>query len=148
MLVEGQVTIHGSRGALWALITDLENAAKFIRGIQDIQVVEKPPQGLVGLRWRETRELFGKPATVEKWITEAVENTSYATRAEEGGMVFLTTLRISEGEGALTLTSSHETRPRGLGARIKAAPLFLFKGVIRKAILQDLQDLKAALEGP
>ena len=74
MLVEAQVTINGSMAAVWAAITNIENAAEIISGIEHIEVVEKPANGLVGLRWRETRILFGKPATVEKWITDAAEN--------------------------------------------------------------------------
>jgi len=66
MLVEAQVTIHAPKPAVWAAITDIEHAAETISGIEKIEIVEKPANGLVGLRWRETRMLFGKPATVEK----------------------------------------------------------------------------------
>src|SRR2546421_11790004 len=115
MLVEVQVTINGSRAAIWAAITNIENASETISGIEKIEVVEKPAAGLVGLRWRETRMLFGKPATVEKWITEMGENEFYKTRAEEGGFVFTTIKRISvngtENGGGITLSESHETRP-------------------------------------
>jgi hypothetical protein len=146
MIVEAQVTIHGSKAAVWTAITNIENAAEIIRGIQKIEMVEKPASGLVGLRWRETRMLFGKPATVEKWITDAVENEFYTTRAEDSGFVFLTTMRISESGGGTTLLSTHETQPQGIAARIKSLPMFLFKGMIRKYILQDLNDIKAAVE--
>jgi uncharacterized membrane protein len=146
MFVEAQVSIHGSKAAVWAAITDIENAAKIMRGIEKIEVVEKPASGLVGLRWRETRMLFGKPATVEKRITDAAENEFYKTKAENSGFVFLTTNRISENSSGVTLTSSHETKPQGFVARLKASPMFLFKGVIKKAILKDLNDLKAAVE--
>jgi hypothetical protein len=146
MIVEAQVTINGSRAAVWAAITDIENAAKIISGIMKIEIVEKPVTGLVGLRWKETRMLFGEPATVEKRITEVAENEFYKTRAEDSGYVFLTTLRLSEGSGGITLTSSHETTPQGLIARLKALPMVFFKGVIRKAILQDLNDIKSAVE--
>jgi hypothetical protein len=146
VIVEAQVIINGSKAAIWAAITDIENAAETIRGIERIEVVEKPANGLVGLKWRETRMLFGKPAAVEKWITDATENEFYKTKAEDGGFVFLTTNRISEGSGGMTLTSSHETKPQGFVARLKATPMFLFKGMIKKAILQDLNDIKAAVE--
>jgi Polyketide cyclase / dehydrase and lipid transport len=148
MIVEAQLIINASKAAIWAIITDIENATKIIRGIEKIEVGEKPPTGLVGLRWRETRILFGKPATVEKWITEAVENEFYKTRAEDGGFVFITTMRISEGNnGSLAVTSSHDTRPQGIVARLMSIPMRLFfKGVIRKAALQDLNDIKAAVE--
>jgi hypothetical protein len=146
MIVEAQVTINGSRAAIWAAITNIENAAQTISGIKNIEVLDKPANGLVGLRWRETRMLFGKPATVEKWITDAAENEFYKTRAEEKGFVFLSTMRISEISGGISLTSCHETKPQGIVARLKSIPMFLFKGVIKKALLQDLNDIKSAVE--
>ena len=146
MIVEVQVTINGSKAAIWAAITNIEKASKIISGILNIEVLEKPANGLVGLKWRETRMLFGKPATAEKWITDAAENEFYKTRAEEGGFVFLTTKRISESSGGTTLTESHESRPQSIKAKLSIPMLFVFKGVIKKALLQDLKDIKAAVE--
>jgi hypothetical protein len=147
MLVETQVTINGSKAAIWAAITNIENASEIISGIEKIEVVEKPANGLVGLKWRETRKLFGKSATAEKWITEAVENEFYKTRAEDGGFVFLSTISISESSGGITLTSSHDSQPQGVAAKIMSIPMaLLFKGVAKKALLQDLNDIKAAVE--
>src|SRR3954467_11861400 len=91
MIVEAQVTINGSKAAIWAAITNIENASETISGIEAIEVLEKPANGLVGLKWRETRMLFGKSATAEKWITDAAENEFYKTRAESDGFVFLST---------------------------------------------------------
>ena len=147
MLVEAEVTINGSRAAIWAAITNIENASETISGIENIEVLEKPANGLVGLRWRETRMLFGKPATAEKWITDAAENEFYKTKAEDGGFVFLTTKSISEGRGGITLTESHESRPYGIVAKLMSIPMrLLFKGVVKKALLQDLNDIKSAVE--
>jgi hypothetical protein len=147
MIVEAQVTINGSRAAIWAAITNIENASEIISGIENIEVVEKPANGLVGLKWRETRILFGKPATVEKWITDAAENEFYKTKAEDGGFVFLTTKSISESTGGIALAESHESRPQGIVAQLMSIPMrLLFKGVVKKALLQDLNDIKAAVE--
>jgi hypothetical protein len=147
MLVEVQVTINGSRAAIWAAMTDVENASETISGIENIEVLERPANGLVGLRWRETRMLFGKPATAEKWITDAAENEFYKTRAESDGFVFLSTTSISESGGGITLTSSHDSQPQGIVARLLSIPMgLLFKGVAKKALLQDLNDIKSAVE--
>ena len=147
MLVEAQVPINGSRAAIWSTITAIENAPQIISGIEKIEIVEKPANGLVGLRWRETRMLFGKPATAEKWITDAAEHEFYTTRAEDNGFVFLSTFRISESSDGLTLTSSHNSTPQRLGAKLMSIPMaLLFKGVARKAILQDLNDIRSAVE--
>lgn len=147
MLVEAQVTINGSRAATWAAITDIDHAQDLISGIRRIEVVTRPAAGLVGLRWRETRVLFGEAATAEKWITEAAEGEYYTTRAEDRGFVFLTTMRLSESGGVTTLISTHESKPQGIVARLQWIPMVLFfKGVVRKAVLQDLNDIKAAVE--
>jgi len=147
MFVEEQVTINGSKAAIWTAITNIENASEIISGIEKIEVLEKPVSGLVGLRWRETRMLFGKPATAEKWITDAAENEFYKTRAEDGGFVFTSTISLSESTDGITLTSSHETKPQGIVARLQSIPMgLLFKGVAKKAILQDLKDIKSAVE--
>ena len=147
MVVEVQVTIAASRADVWRAITDVEHAADVIRGIQKVELLAKPAHGLVGLKWRETRLLFGKPASADKWITEATEEASYATRAEDGGFVFVSTLRLTGVDGAVTLTSRHDSVPQGVLARLQAIPMTLFfKGVARKALQQDLDDIKAALE--
>jgi hypothetical protein len=147
MIVEAQVTINGSKSAVWAAITNIENASETISGIENIEVLEKPASGLVGLRWRETRTLRGKPATVEKWITNAAENQFYKTKAESDGFVFLTTKSISESRVGITLTESHEFNPQTIVAKLMSIPMgFLFKGMVKKALLQDLNDIKSAVE--
>jgi uncharacterized membrane protein len=146
MIVEARVTINGSRAAIWAEITNIENASETMSGIESIEVLERPPSGLVGLSWRETRMYFGKPATVEKRITDAAENEFYKTRAESDGFVFLSTMSISENSGGVMLTSSHDSRPQGIVAKLKSIPMPLFRGVMKKALLQDLNDIKSAVE--
>jgi hypothetical protein len=146
MIVEAQVTINGSKAAIWAVITNIENASEIISGIENIEVLEKPANGLVGLRWRETRMYFGKPATVEKRITDAAENKFFRTRAESDGFEFLSSMSISESNGGVTLTSSHDSKPQGIVAKLKSIPMPLFKGLVKKALLQDLNDIKSAVE--
>ena len=147
MLVEVQVTIEGSAAAVWAAMTDIEHAATLIRGIDKIEILDRPVSGLVGLKWRETRMLFGKPATADKWITEAAENAFYKTRAESDGFIFVSTMQLAEDPAGVTLTSIHDSIPQTMGAKIMSIPMgLLFKGVARKALVQDLIDIKAAVE--
>lgn len=148
MIVEAQVSINGTAQAIWSIITDMDNASHIYSGIEKIEILEHPARGLIGLKWRETRILFGKPAAVEKWITDAVENESYTTRAEDGGFVFVTTKRITTSENGTILSESHESRPMTFTSKIMSIPMKLFfKGVVRKALLQDLNDVKTTVEG-
>lgn len=148
MIVDAQVTVRATRAAVWAVVADIEHAADIISGVLRIEVLERPVHGLVGLRWRETRDFFGKPATVEKWITEAAEGTFYRTHAESDGCVFLATMQVADGaDGTTTLSTVHDSQPVSLGARLMMLPMgLLFKRVARKALLRDLNDIRAAVE--
>lgn len=147
MIVEAQVTINGSKEAIWAVITDIENASKTVNGIEKVEVLEKPENGLVGLKWRETRTLFGKSAAEEMWITEAAENEFYKARAESHGFIYISTISISAQDGSNSLTMTHDSKPQGLVAKLLSIPMgIVFKVVAKKAFLQDLNDIKAAVE--
>lgn len=146
MKVEAQVTINGSKADVWKAISNIRHAAEILRGVEKIEIINEPAHGLTGLKWRETRMYFDKPASIDKWITEAVENKFYTTRAEMDGFIFLTTMTISDSGDRIQLTSSHETISQGLLARIKSLPMIFFKGMLKKAILQDLNDMKSAVE--
>lgn len=146
MLVEAVVPLTGTRAAAWALITDIERAASQISGILGIEMLERPATGLLGTRWRETRLLFGKPATAEKEIIAVTPGESYTTRTVDAGFEFLCTRRLREGAGGLEYEEIHDSRPQTFLARVQAVPMGLFfKGVARKAILQDLLDIQNAV---
>ena len=146
MTVEAQITINKNKTDVWTAITNISNAADIIGGVEKIEILNEPASGFVGLKWRETRMYFGKPSAIDKWVTDAVENKFYKTRAEMDGFIFLTTMTISESGDNVILTSSHETKSQGFIAKIKSLPMIFFKGMLKKAILQDLNDIKTAVE--
>ncbi len=148
MQVSVQVSIDGSREAIWKTITDFENCADWISAIEKMEILEKPDSGLVGLKWRETRTMFGKTATEEMWITSAVENESYDVRAESHGTVYESTLGISDGEdGRQVLTMVFGAEPQGMVAKLMSALMgWMFKGATVKALQGDLDDIKAHVE--
>jgi hypothetical protein len=146
MKVEAQIKINATKPEVWKAITNIQNADKIISGVEKIEILKEPANGLVGLKWQETRMYFGKPSAIDKWITDAVENNFYKTRAEMDGFVFITTMTISESGNDIFLTSSHETQSQSLITKIKSLPMIFFKGILRKAILKDLTDIKSEVE--
>ena len=147
MIVEAQETINGSKESIWAVISDIENASSTISSISEVEVLEKPDSGLVGLKWRETRTIFGKTATEEMWITDSSENKFYKTRAESHGNIYVSTLRILSKDECVTLCMTHESKAQGFFASLVSVPMmFIFKGMLRKCLLQDLKDIKNAVE--
>jgi hypothetical protein len=147
MFAEAHLSVRASPEALWAVITDIEHAAETIRGIEKVELLERPSSGLVGLKWRETRTLFGKTATEVMWITDAVENQFYQTRAESHGCIYVCTVGIAQQPDGCRLSMSMDARPQSIVARLLSIPMsLLVKGAVRKAFLDDLNDIKAAVE--
>jgi hypothetical protein len=147
MRVEAKVCIDGTKEQIWRAISDIESSAARITGIEKIEVLEKPASGLVGLKWQETRTVFGQKATEVMWITAAQENAFYETQAESHGAIYQSRLQIDEQDGKNCLTMGFEGEPKSLVAKIMSmitGPLF--KGSTHKALQADLEDIKAAVE--
>ena len=147
MALEVEVTIEGPKEDVWNVITDIENAPDAITGIEKIEILEKPSDGLVGLKWQETRTLFGRTATEIMWITDVVENEMYKTRAESHGAVYITSLVISDQDAKTRLTMEFDAAPQTLSAKVMAAiTSIFFNKATKNALMQDLIDIKAAVE--
>jgi len=149
MNIHVEIPIQAPREKIWEIITNFEGAADRISGIQKVEILEKPQEGIIGLKWRETRIMFGKEATEVMWITGAKENEYYQTQAESHGSIYTTRLAISGGAvDTHILYMSFTAEPQSLGAKVMAATLGgLFKNATKKALQKDLEDIKAAAEG-
>ena len=145
MLVE--TTIDASKEQVWQIISNIEGSVDVISGIEKIEVLEKPASGLIGLKWEETRTMYGKTATEIMWITEAEKNQQYKTRAEGPGVIYRTTLTVSDDEPKTSLSMQFDAENTSFGSRILFGLMGVFiKKSMRKAIEQDLKDIKAAAE--
>lgn len=147
MNIEVSTRIRAPREKVWKAVTDIENAVNTISAIEKIVVLERPSDGIVGLKWRETRKLFGKTAEETMWITDARDNESYTTRAESHGSVYTTIVSLGDAGGSTELSMRFGAEPVTPGAKIMwALTGFLFKGATAKALMQDLEDIKKAVE--
>lgn len=141
------IDIKASKQEVWNVITNIENSEKTISGIDKVEILNNPKDSMIGLKWKETRTLFGNPSTETMWITEAVENKYYKTRAESNGAIYQTILKLSEKENTTSLTMEFNSEAISLKAKIMA---FIFGRIIgksmKKLIKKDLIDIKTALE--
>ena len=101
MIVTVNTEINKPKEVVWKVITDIEHSQSVISGIKRINLLNRPSGDLVGLKWEETREMFGKEATETMWITDAETNDYYCTRAESHGSVYITKLSLqNSGSGS------------------------------------------------
>jgi carbon monoxide dehydrogenase subunit G len=147
MRIQEEITIQAPRNKVWQIISDIESSAGFITGIEKVEILEKPENSLVGLKWEETRILFGKTATEVMWITDVDEGFSYKTRADGPGVVYISSLNLVEEGNQTRLTMGFESEILSLGTKILSAIMGLFFNKATKdAIKQDLVDIKSAAE--
>ena len=141
------ILVQAPRKTVWEVVTDIPSAASTIHGIEKVDVLHRPTSGLVGLKWRETRKMFGKEATEVMWITAAAEASYYETRAESHGAVYTTRIALGDAPGGTRLSMEFAAAPQTFGSKLMGAVFgAMMKGTMRKALLKDLEDIKAAAE--
>jgi hypothetical protein len=147
MLVTVEIEINNPKEEVWSAITDIENCDSMISSILRINILHKPSNDIVGLKWEETRKMFGKEAVETMWITDAVVNEYYCTRAESHGSVYITKLSLSESANGTLLTMSFSAIAKSFSAKIMSFFMgTLIKGSIKKALIKDLEDIKTYVE--
>lgn len=139
-------TIRAPRARVWEIITDIENAAETISAITELTVLERPNQGLLGLKWTETRVMFGKDAQETMWISAAEDQQWYETTAENHGAIYKSRLEIRDADEGVELSMRFDATPTNFKSRIMCGMFSLFQGSAKKALQQDLKDIKARAE--
>jgi len=147
MKVTAEIEISRPAEIVWAAITGIENWTSMITSIIDINIIHKPADGLVGLKWEETRRMFGIEATETLWVTDSVENEYYCSRAESHGSVYITRFSLN-GLGDKTLLSiSFSGEPQTSFVKTVSFSMGPFiKRAVINALHRDLYDIKKQVE--
>ena len=147
MKLKAEIIINGTKEQVWRVITDIEGSVETIRAIEKIEVLERPELGVLGLKWEETRTMFGRSATEVMWITEEKANEYYETRAENHGAIYVSRFQLEEIGDQTKLTMEFEGEAQSTAAKIMSFLTgFMFKGATEKALQADLKDIKDSVE--
>jgi hypothetical protein len=148
MKVTAEIEIARPREIVWTAITDIEKWTRMVTSIIDIEILNRPANGLVGLKWKETRRMFGRQATETLWVTNSAENEYYCSRAESHGSVYITRFSLNDfGDGKAMLSISFSAEPQT--PFVRSASFFmapLIKSAVINAIRRDLDDIKRKIE--
>lgn len=147
MRIAVSTQIKASKEKVWQAICDIDSAPEMLSGIESVEILEKPDNGLVGLKWNETRRMGTRSATETLWITAAEENESYCTRSESRGSVITAVLIIEEIDGMTELSMGVSAKPQSVGGKIMSLLVgWMVKGSVRNMLQTDLDDIKSYLE--
>jgi len=142
-----ETTISKPTEVIWDTIIDIENCANWMSNIKSIEILEKPIDGLVGLKWKEVRDFCGREASEVMWVTEAVENKYYMTRAESHGSVYTSRFDLQDSENSTLLTMTFGAEAQSFIAKVLSK---LMRGFIKKSLVKeinkDLNDIKVHVE--
>ena len=141
------IDIESSKSKVWAAITDIKHCDKMISGITKLNIIEQPEEGLIGLKWTETRLMFGKEAAETMWITDCKEQVYYYTRAENSGAIYVTKMSVLEVGNTTRLTMLFTASSDSFFVRIISSIMSLFiKTYMVKMLKRDLEDIKSFVE--
>jgi carbon monoxide dehydrogenase subunit G len=125
-------------------VADVEQFSQAVPGILRVEFLTDVKSG-VGARFRETRMMMGQEASTELEVTEYVENERVRLVSEAGGALWDTVFTtVPDGEGT-ALGMVMDAKAQSAGARTML-PLII--GVVRKAVEQDMDAIKAFCERP
>jgi len=138
-------TVPADRATVFAVITDFENAASFTSGILRLDMLTPGPV-MVGTRFRQTREMFGKEASEELEVVEFERPGYLALGAHSRGVDYRITYTLSDDEGATRIVCEFTATPVTFAARLMAGMSGLFEEHARKIVAADLADASAEAE--
>ncbi|WP_213572100.1 SRPBCC family protein [Rhodococcus sp. USK13] len=141
-------TIDAPVSAVWAVLTDLDNAESVLSGVEKLERLDSTKYE-VGTRWRETRVLFGKSSTEEMWVAEIDPEKRTVVKAASHGANYTTVFTLSPAGDSTTLTFHFSAEANDLGAfsrfMMRIFGSFALKATT-KAIRRDLDDIADAAE--
>ena len=145
MKVKTEIDIKAPIGKVHETFADIGNLAERVPGITKVEILSETSSG-EGVRWRETRTIFGKEATEEMEMTSQDIPNSYVVEAESHGNHYTTTLSFKENEDVTNVQVVFEGKPMSIGAKLMTPLGLVFKGATKKILLSDMQAIKSFLE--
>jgi len=150
--IECRVEISAPPALVWRTVADIERAAERIPAIKSIEILPGPRTGK-GLRWRETRIMFGREATEVMEIVEWRPPLShagggmYVATAHNHGTAYRSEVRVEPFGSGARLTFTFEATALTFLARVMSGIMMpLMKGMVIKALDADLAAIKASCE--
>jgi carbon monoxide dehydrogenase subunit G len=131
---------------VFEVFTELDKAEERIPGITKLEMLSEGPVG-EGTKWRETRIMMKKEAVETMWITGFSPPNQYTVEANSHDMLYQTLFEFKETGSNTHVTWSFVGTPQTFGTKIMD-PIFgfLFKGMAKKCLMEDLVALKGVCE--
>ena len=135
-------TINAPVEKVFETISRIDQFSQAIPQITNVELLTEQTHGL-GTKFKETRVMNGREATVQLECTEYNENESVRMVSDEGGTVWDTVFRTVSVDGQTELSLEMESRPYKLMAKLMVP---MISKVVSKAVERDMDSVKAFCE--
>ena len=125
------------------VVAHVENFREAVPDIVRVEYTSATRKG-PGTRFKETRRMGRREATVELEVTEYEPNERVRIVSDAGGTVWDTTFRVTPSGGGTELSMVMDDRPHKLLARLFTP---LVRPMVRKAVGRDMDAVQAFCEG-
>lgn len=130
---------------VFEFFSDVAAAPERIDGITSVEVLTDGPVG-VGTRFRESRVMFGKEHTETLEFVAFDPPRSYGVDCESSGVLFVSRFTFEPDGAGTRVTMDMRSKSLTLKARLMTPMMLLCAGAVKKAMQQDLADIKRAAE--
>lgn len=132
---------------VFAVLSDPVATSVHLRHVQALVWLTPGPVGL-GSRFRETRRVFGRESTQELTISRFEPPTGITMAVEKPSISTASNFDLTPDGAGTRVRVGIEVRGHTLGGKLFAVLLFpLMARAIQSAVRNDLEDLRATIEG-
>jgi uncharacterized protein YndB with AHSA1/START domain len=145
MEVTVETEIAAPPDIVFATMTDVARWPDFIGGVERVEVLTEGPVR-VSTRFRETRQMFGRPATEEMTVADLEPPRRFVLTAENHGTRYVATHEVTPSASGARLALTFAGTPVTFAARLFSVIGLLFMGSLRRQLETDLREVKAEAE--
>ncbi len=139
------IHVNAPPDATFAIFSDLTKMEQRLSGVTKIEMLTDGPIG-AGSKWRETRIMFGREATEEMIISEYNPASHYSVTADSHGVAYATRFDFTPDDGGTRVSMTFSATPVSFFAKVMSVFSGAMMGPLKKALDQDMTDLKSAAE--
>ncbi|MEW6321716.1 MAG: SRPBCC family protein [Acidobacteriota bacterium] len=142
-----ETEVRAPIGEVFAVCADIAGAAGRVRNIRRIEILTPGGRSMLGMRWRETRDVLGREVSEELEMTAFEQDQSFTITSARHGTRFDVTFRFAPTAEGTKVTATLDIVPQTFGAILTAPFGVMLLSVLKKNLEEDLRDLKQAIEG-
>ena len=134
--------INAPPSRVYTIFADVTVLQKAVPEIIEVEILSETKIGH-GVRYRETRKMFGRVAQEVMEMTEAVEDQRLRLASSPQGLTWETLVEVNPTQAGTALRYTCHITPTGMMGRMM---LLFMKSTITKALERDLDAIKAFAE--